>query len=464
MFTQYPDGSFIQMLMSYPVSYTEEGIEFDFENTTAEIINDDALLISGRQQHQCASFAEEIIEWVETCVEYDCYSGQHQGEAEQDSCDGEGSQLPYTVCEGAWVVTGCSSGGSGGSNTNPPDDGDPDNTTTGGGGTSTGGSNNNPDEPEIPVIPVAPTIVELIEKCINTPTLNGTNTTFIEPGLIDRLGLSKGEISDMQNYLEYNNCSEAAQEQVLADIYEIFDEQIFIDDAFRNNICLKGIYDNMGKASTIKDYLSNFDGEFSVAHLALKYDENFGENNDEEYHNAMAYTDWPQNYLINIVFNGDVNLSASIHGQPKLKVALAMMHELIHAEIFRKLMSLAQKPDLDFYDWYIEDPEDWRNFVNSLRNNFNGLYDYYMRFEWGVPPGQEVDDAHHQLMAQHYIDIIVDALSDYDNNAHSQEVYEALAWIGLYDTVAWDNLTEQQQSTHITNRQNYENNATDICD
>ncbi len=48
---------------------------------------------------------------------------------------------------------------------------------------------------------------------------------------------------------------------------DIFDDQIFLDEDFKNNDCLKSVYDGMGKASTFKNYLQNFEAEFSVAHL-----------------------------------------------------------------------------------------------------------------------------------------------------------------------------------------------------
>src|SRR5690554_3371762 len=43
-----------------------------------------------------------------------------------------------------------------------------------------------------------------------------------------------------------------------------------------------------------------------------------------------------------------------------------------------------------------------------------------------VPPG----DPQHQMMAQHYRNIIINAMKEYDNS-HPNELYENLSWIGL---------------------------------
>tara|TARA_B110000908_G_C10088349_1_gene372798 strand:- start:75 stop:863 length:789 start_codon:yes stop_codon:yes gene_type:complete len=231
-----------------------------------------------------------------------------------------------------------------------------------------------------------------------------------------------------------------------------FGEEVILDADLKENDCLYSVYTEMGKAPTFANYLENFDGDMSVANLRLKYDESFANNIDPEYHNALAITLPPQNYLIDIIFNGDENLDASIHDKPKLIIALSFIHEMIHAEIYRKMLSAAQLGNLNSNGWTIQQQID---FVNNLRNDFPGLYDYYYQ-RWHPNWG-------HQIMAQHYLDIIVSALSEYDNDQNSPETYEALAWIGLYDTISWNNLSPEQQQNHITNRQNFESNATDIC-
>lgn len=66
-----------------------------------------------------------------------------------------------------------------------------------------------------------------------------------------------------------------------------------------------------------------------------------------------------QNYLITITFNEN-NLD-----RPSLSVARTFIHEIIHAEIFRKLLSVAQHPSILLT----------QSQIIQLRNDYPGLYD-----------------------------------------------------------------------------------------
>jgi hypothetical protein len=57
-------------------------------------------------------------------------------------------------------------------------------------------------------------------------------------------------------------------------------------------------------------------------------------------------------------------------------------------------------------------------------------------------------------MAEHYVDIMKDALADFDDNQNSTEYYESLSWIGLKETIAWDNLSPTDTIIINTNIQN----------
>jgi len=89
-----------------------------------------------------------------------------------------------------------------------------------------------------------------------------------------------------------------------------FEDQIIIELEFLNNECLSDVFSDMNDNSTsFKGYLENFMGETPVSHLRFKYDDNFSNNFDPEYHNSLAITKPPQNFVIDIIFNGDANFN-----------------------------------------------------------------------------------------------------------------------------------------------------------
>ncbi len=136
---------------------------------------------------------------------------------------------------------------------------------------------------------------------------------------------------------------------------------------------------------------------------------------------------------------------------------------MIHAEIFRKMLSAAQQGDLNAGQYTTQNRV---NYINSLQNNFPGIYDYYIeRYKptWN-----------HNLMAQHYTSTIADIVEEFDNNSLSRQVYEDIAWAGLRiinnpvtngteTSIAWDNLSPQEKSRVISNLSNYFHNGTKNC-
>lgn len=213
---------------------------------------------------------------------------------------------------------------------------------------------------------------------------------------------------------------------------------IKIADSFEENECLSSVYVEAGGKTAYQNLLQNFDGEFSVAHLTLSAGTNV---------NGNAVTKAPSNYNIEIMFN------TNRLNRPELSVARTLMHELVHAEMFRKLLSVAQAPDLNYPGYTLED---WRNYVTNLKDDYPGLYDYYFRYEWGVSSGENPTSAQHQAMAEHYRDLIEDALREF-NGSLTDEIYEALAWQGLKNTVAWNNLSYSEKYGIENTILNFEN-------
>jgi hypothetical protein len=353
---------------------------------------------------------------------WECSYGNTGDDHAPGECNGTSSnyiiELEYGPCsnDGQAYIAGDEEASGGGGTWSP----------TGGGGNNTGNDNqdntNDTDDDTTPVIPMEPTVQEEILNCINGLSLLGSsNQTYIDTAIFEQLNLSKFQWAEINSNLEDNNCSEEAQQDVIEELLEIFDEQIFLDDDFSDNTCLKSVYNDMGKASTFKSYLENFEAEFSVAHLRFSSSTTLAADTNAE-------TSAPQNYLITITFNEN-NLN-----RPRLSVARTMIHEMIHAEIFRKLLSVAQHPSIQLD----------QNQLIQLRNDYPGLYDYYMRWKWNIPQGQSPSSAQHEAMAQHYRGIIKQALEEFDNS-QTDEIYEALAWTGLQNTVAWNSLSQTER-------------------
>jgi hypothetical protein len=223
-----------------------------------------------------------------------------------------------------------------------------------------------------------------------------------------------------------------------------FEEKVILEESFINNDCLNSVYEKFKEGdNTISQYIENFVPNGSVANLNLRTDDSFGINNPD-FTLAGAITSEPDNFMITITFNTNPNLSSSVSNFSFLILGVEFMHEMIHAEMYRKLLSHAQQPNVTWT----------RPFINSLRNDFEGLADYYTRYWLELPPEQEPTSAQHQLMAEHYVDIMKDALADFDDNQNSTEYYESLSWIGLKETIAWDNLSPTDTIIINTNIQN----------
>jgi hypothetical protein len=112
--------------------------------------------------------------------------------------------------------------------------------------------------------------------------------------------------------------------------------------------------------------------------------------------------------------NIDLRLNKNaIDNLSSIEVALTLLHEGIHAEMYRKLLGI-------------------NGTINLNINNFPSLFNMYAEYK---NDGQY----QHQFMANYYIDIMSTALKQYDGNRFSLDYYQALAWEGLHGTDIWKN-------------------------
>jgi len=271
------------------------------------------------------------------------------------------------------------------------------------------------------------------------------------------------QIDELKEYLATNNTAEGkafgleAIRAWMAGGDVDFVEQVILDSSFVDNDCLYGVYEAMGKATKFKEYLQNFEPNGSIADLRFTTDDNFATNRETKYHNAMAITDAPiSSNEIKITFNTDANISGDITNKPDVFKAVAMIHEILHAEMYRKMLDAVRAAEisgnnLNWTNWTSE--QFYNNFLNSLENKYFGIFDYYTRYNYGILVGSNPNDYQHQQMAQHYRDVVKQALTDYDPTL-TENQKEANSWIGLdtADIVAWQILTPSER-TAINNLQ-----------
>ncbi|SDW08837.1 hypothetical protein [Flavobacterium degerlachei] len=187
------------------------------------------------------------------------------------------------------------------------------------------------------------------------------------------------------------------------------------------------IYNLLNSSSSdFADDIKKFDGEFPVSHLKLTIN-----NNLEPY--VYGITLPPINYVTEVQIS-----NTALETLSDLGTATVFAHEIIHAEIFRKMLSAAQRGTLNS-----KTPNEQITLVNSLKDNFPGLYDYYEK--------RYNPTWNHEMMANHYRGTIADIIQKFDNNHLPRSTYEAVAWVGLgkhgkdTTTIAWDNLKPEEK-------------------
>jgi hypothetical protein len=115
--------------------------------------------------------------------------------------------------------------------------------------------------------------------------------------------------------------------------------------------------------------------------------------------------------------NIDVTIAANvIDSLPSISVALTLLHEGIHAEIFRKLLSIHGPSNLN-------------------ARNFPSLFNLWVG-------SREWEGFSHEFMANYYVNTMANAIKEYDNSKFGVEYYQALAWTGLKGTEYYNDVTK----------------------
>jgi hypothetical protein len=220
MLTVFNDGSYMQVLIHYPLISDAGILEPDVSNALVTYIND-ASLLTGIETSPCPNTTEEIISWdaEANCIEIDCTGGPSHSYGE--TCNASADQQPMRICSGAWVVTGCITTGGGGSSSgtgpfNPPS-----------GGSQNPDDPNNEIEEEVPVVPLVPAWQE-IQNCMNDGNLG--SSTFLSSAQIDWLQSIGKSSRAINEYLKSTSCDFEARDFILEAIETMMLENISFEE------------------------------------------------------------------------------------------------------------------------------------------------------------------------------------------------------------------------------------------
>jgi len=242
------------------------------------------------------------------------------------------------------------------------------------------------------------------------------------------------QIEELKEYLATNNTAEGKAFGLEAIRAWMAGGEVDFVEQIINNLEGKAlcVYNKLKSNSAgFRNVIRDFEPEFPVAHI--KFTEKDLPNNVR----GRAFP--PNNYIIEIALNNNSSASG-INYRPNLLTAKTIIHEVIHAEMFRKLLSLASSNgniDTSLLTQMLE------------QGDYPGMLDYYTRYG--------LNSFQHQQMAQHYRQTIAKALQEYDtgfevpSDQQPQQIYLDLAWEGLNHSsiIAWQQALTQTERDRI---------------
>ncbi len=181
--------------------------------------------------------------------------------------------------------------------------------------------------------------------------------------------------------------------------------------------------------------IRKFDPEFPVTHLTLEGDASLPNN-------VNAKTVPPDNYNITIKVNTN-NLT-----RPNLSIARTIVHEIIHAEMYRKIMSILNNGgNLEGVT-----QAEWKRRLSQ--GDYPGIFDFYKR--------HGIDKMQHEQMASFYRNTITEILKEFQPGLN-QNIYESLAWEGLKNTTEWNSLSGSEKNSINKTINNFKSLGSETC-
>jgi len=195
----------------------------------------------------------------------------------------------------------------------------------------------------------------------------------------------------------------------------MWEDDVCTSQSFDSNDCLSKVWSKLKKTDAAVSILGKF-GNSKWIELCLDTDMSKSPN-------ANGSTSISGN-------TATINMNTGKTNRSQLSIARTFLHELVHAELYRKVRSVGGEVSQD---------------------DFPGIYDYFRRFykNW-----------QHEQMAAHYINTIAQGLSLFDGANQSLSYYKDISWIGLWkvkdkntsdpndwiETQAWKSLTAQEKN------------------
>ncbi len=244
---------------------------------------------------------------------------------------------------------------------------------------------------------------KITADCLGITNLDHAQTLFV---------LKNSLSFDIGTYLK-DNCN--PDSEVFA--FEMLDA-LMSGDSIIDNLSgkTKCTFNKLKTNSLIKSTLNGFVGKDTPVHLILNEKSNLTNKNGDT---LNGETDYGDSYYITITLNIE-----QANNRPSLAVARTILHEAIHAYLYRLI-----KINHGFH-------------INSLNQvvladgaeiDFPNLFKYY----------EDKDDPQHEYIADFYRTAIETGLKEYAasiGETYPDQLYKDLAWGGLMDTYAWFNM------------------------
>ncbi|MBC8755860.1 hypothetical protein H2O64_14375 [Kordia sp. YSTF-M3] len=359
----------------------------------------------------------------------------------QNGCEHEGANdVPCTTYTN--IVIYCPPSGSGTGNGTDDNTTDPSTpSTTGGSGDTTDGDATNDNTTDVLTSPISEEdiVKQSILECINTFSFDTVDTTTIDPEILEQVSLTLRQWTAIINYLDENGCSEVSQEFAINVLTASenaiidFDLELIIEInetvEFQNQTCLKSIKDDVIATKQISKIIKKFEPTYPVLHLE------WGIFSSSQWSNTGQTSLNQQQDTAFLNFN-----SQSLSHVSNIIMVKTIVHEIIHAELYRKLKELVENYNIISITEY-----------DALRNNYQGIAHYTMAYgnvessqnsagnliTWALYPDYSL--AHHNQMASFYRETLIQAMKDYDTakgitRINPEEFYEAISWAGLRQT------------------------------